>query len=140
MVGVGCGARSYTRGLHYSTEYAVGAPGVRAIIGDYIRRPAETFAEARYGFALDAGEQRRRYLIQSLLQVEGLAYAAYRHRFGSAAHDDFPELEELVERGLALRSDDRLMLSVGGLEYSDTIGPWLYSARVRRLTESYELR
>jgi oxygen-independent coproporphyrinogen-3 oxidase len=28
MVGLGCGARSYTRGLHYSREYAVGAAGV----------------------------------------------------------------------------------------------------------------
>ncbi len=36
MVGLGCGARSYTRGLHYSSEYAVGASGVRAILRDYV--------------------------------------------------------------------------------------------------------
>src|SRR5262249_2986370 len=32
MVGLGCGARSYTRGLHYSTEYAVRGRGVREIL------------------------------------------------------------------------------------------------------------
>ena len=29
MIGLGCGARSYTRALHYSCDYAVGARGVR---------------------------------------------------------------------------------------------------------------
>src|SRR5205823_596337 len=39
MVGVGCGARSYTRALHYATEYAVRAAGIREILTDYIARP-----------------------------------------------------------------------------------------------------
>jgi oxygen-independent coproporphyrinogen-3 oxidase len=67
MVGLGCGARSYTRGLHYATEYAVGAPGVKAILAEYVARPAEAFDAAEYGCALDEEEQRRRYVIQSLL-------------------------------------------------------------------------
>ena len=37
MVGLGCGARSYTAGLHYSFEYAVGASLTRGIIDDYAR-------------------------------------------------------------------------------------------------------
>src|SRR5690606_10216074 len=36
MVGIGCGARSYTRELHYSSEFAVGRTGVRSILNDYL--------------------------------------------------------------------------------------------------------
>lgn len=38
MVGLGCGARSYTRGLHYSLDYAVGPKGIKGIIADYLAR------------------------------------------------------------------------------------------------------
>jgi oxygen-independent coproporphyrinogen-3 oxidase len=140
MIGIGCGARSYTRGLHYSSEYAVGARGVRAIIDDYIDRPREAFASAAYGFVLGAEEQRRRYLIQSLLQVEGLELAAYRKRFCSELMDDMPELRELIELNLAVTTKTHLCLTEGGMEQSDTIGPWLYSTPVQGRMESYELR
>lgn len=139
MIGLGCGARSYTSALHYSTEYAVGVSGVREIIEDYIARPAWSFDEANYGFALDEEEQRRRYLIQSLLQVDGLSLAAYRARFGSEAWSDVPQLAELEECGLVEAGDD-LRLNARGLEYSDAVGPWLGSTRVRREMAAFELR
>ncbi|MGH9940047.1 MAG: STM4012 family radical SAM protein, partial [Blastocatellia bacterium] len=100
MVGLGCGARSYTRALHYSNEYAVGATGVREILAAYIAKTDDAFDFADYGFAPDSAEQRRRFVIQSLLQVEGLDFAAYRARFGSEAMDDLPELAGLEDRGL----------------------------------------
>jgi len=137
MVGLGCGARSYTRELHYSNEYAVGARGVKEIISAYVARSDESFAEADYGFRLDEGEQRRRYLIQSLLTCAGLDQAAYSRRFGSRPLDDFPELNELHELGFA-EPGDCWRLTPAGLERSDAVGPWLYSARVRRLMEEYE--
>jgi oxygen-independent coproporphyrinogen III oxidase len=137
MVGLGCGARSYTRALHYSTEYAVGAAGVREILADYVARPDEAFARADYGFRLDAGEQRRRYVIQSLLTGDGLDRTAYRVRFGGDPLDDLPQLAELASAGLARRDSRGLRLTDAGFERSDAIGPWLYSARVGRLTEGY---
>ncbi len=139
MVGLGCGARSYTRSLHYSSEYAVSASGVRTILADYIRRSAATFAAAHYGIALDAEEQRRRYIIQSLLQVEGLAFAAYWQRFGSAALSDLPMLAELEQHGLATTTSERLRLNDAGIERSDTIGPWLYTRPVRESMAEFEL-
>jgi oxygen-independent coproporphyrinogen-3 oxidase len=139
MVGIGCGARSYTRGLHYSSEYAVGATGVRAILQDYVRQPDSVFAEARFGFALDGEEQRRRYLIQSLLQVAGADLEAYRRRFGTEATADFPALTELEAAGLATHDDRALTLTEAGLERSDMIGPWLYSPAVMGRMESYDL-
>jgi oxygen-independent coproporphyrinogen-3 oxidase len=140
MVGLGCGARSYTRELHYSSEYAVGATGIREILAAYVAKTDEAFDFADYGFALGGAEQRRRFVIQSLLQVEGLDFAAYRERFGSETLDDLPELSRLEDRGLAIREDDRLRLTEAGLEMSDVIGPGLYSTRVRNLMESYQLQ
>jgi len=146
MVGLGCGARSYTRALHYSGEYAVGATDVREILAAYFAKAAyrvktdDAFDSVDYGFKLDGAEQRRRFVIQSLLQVEGLDFAAYGARFGSEAVDDLPELARLEDHGLATRVDARLRLTEEGLEMSDAIGPALYSARVRRLMKSYQLR
>ena len=45
-----------------------------------------------------------------------------------------------MEHGLATRTDTALRPTERGLERSDTIGPWLYSARVRRLMDEYEVR
>ncbi len=139
MVGLGCGARSYTRGLHYSNEYAVAAAGIKEILAAYVARSDESFDCADYGFRLDNEEQRRRYLIQSLLTCDGLDAAAYRRRFGSEPAEDFPELNALIDFGLA-QSGERWRLTESGLERSDAIGPWLYSVRVRQLMEEYAWR
>lgn len=140
MVGVGCGARSYTRALHYSTEYAVGAQGVREILSDYMARADEAFDVADYGFVLNPHEQRRRYLIQSILQIEGLDFVDYEQRFGTAPFDDVPELEELLRLELTEESDGILRLNARGFERSDTIGPWLASSRVRSQMQEFALR
>src|SRR5262249_34432940 len=83
MVGLGCGARSYTRALHYSFDYAVRVGQVRAIIADYLARPAADFAHAEHGFALDEAEQRLRWLVKSLLRTEGVDLTAFEARFGA---------------------------------------------------------
>ncbi|GIJ43193.1 coproporphyrinogen III oxidase [Virgisporangium aliadipatigenens] len=125
MVGLGCGARSYTRALHYSFDYAVSVREVRGVLDDYLNRRPEEFAFAEYGFALDAGEQRRRWLLKSLLRAEGVDADAYRRRF----REDPPALPELVERGWA--TGDGTRLTPQGLAHSDAIGPWLVSDAVR---------
>jgi oxygen-independent coproporphyrinogen-3 oxidase len=140
MVGLGCGARSYTQKLHYSTEYAVGVRGVREIVADYISRPDAAFAQANYGFLLDDDEQRRRYVIQSLLTNDGLDVPAYQRRFHSDPLEHLPQLLRLEPLSLAIRQGAHLMLTAAGLERSDAIGPWLYSQRVQALTAGYEYR
>ena len=139
MVGLGCGARSYTRGLHYSTEWAVGARGVRDILDRWVQRSEADFAVADYGIRLDASEQRRRWLILSLLSDEGLDRAAYRAKFGAEVDADFPEVAELAPRGLAEQRGDLLALTHAGLARADAIGPWLYSTDVRARMAEYEL-
>jgi oxygen-independent coproporphyrinogen-3 oxidase len=140
MIGLGCGARSYTRALHYSAEYAVAAAGVREIIADYLARDDAAFAVADYGCELDAAEQRRRWVIKSLLRAEGMDLAAYARRFGSAATDDVPELAALIDAGFVERRGGRLVPTPAGLERSDAIGPWLYSGDTRRAMDEYEAR
>lgn len=136
MIGLGPGARSYCSTLHYSTEYAVGKSGVAAILSDYLDRPVADFNSARHGFVLDDEERERRYLILSLLQVSGLDRSDYVTRFGRDVVEAFPHLRELISTGL-VEEDEYLRLTTTGLEWSDGIGPWLYSSRVQRLMESY---
>jgi oxygen-independent coproporphyrinogen-3 oxidase len=140
MVGLGCGARSYTRALHYSSEYAVGARGVREILEAYVRRPDAAFDVADYGFELDLSERRRRYFILSILSDEGLDFGAYRRSFGSDAAADFEEIGALIELGLARADGGVVRLTERGMERSDAIGPWLYSPSVRSRMEGFELR
>jgi oxygen-independent coproporphyrinogen-3 oxidase len=140
LIGLGCGARSYTRTLHSSNEYAVGASGVRSIIQSYLHSSDDDFAQVNYGFALNDEEQRRRYVIQSLLQVEGLNRNGYQQQFASDVLADFPALMELMQHEFALINDDEIRLTPRGLEQSDLLGPWLYSESVRALMQAYELQ
>lgn len=135
MVGLGAGARSYTSGLHYSGGYAVERGATRAIVEAYVAQDTVAFAQAWHGFVLDADEQRRRFVIQSLLTEPGLSHAAYTQRFGSRCGDDLPQLAELSALELADDDGQLLRLNARGVARSDTIGPWLASPHVRQLME-----
>lgn len=140
MVGLGCGARSYTRALHYALDYAVRPKGVKGIIADYLARSREELSRAEHGFALDPDDQRRRYLLQSVLNVEGLDSARYRARFGTDPADDFPDLRLFADLGLLGFDGQKWVPTPLGLERSDALGPWFFSPRVRTLMESYEAK
>lgn len=139
MIGLGCGARSYTKGLHYSEEYAVGKDGVREIIEAYLSRPDDWFDSAWYGFPLTEEEQKRRFVILSLLH-EGVSFEDYGARFGAGLFDDFSCLRELVEVGLATQTEAALTLTSSGVERSDMLGVWLFSEAVQERMKSYSLR
>lgn len=107
------------------------------------------FSRAEIGFDLSDDERRRRHLLQSLLQVEGLDEAEYAKKFGSRAREDFArELGLLHERGLlaeaqesaASESVSRLRLTPEGLAWSDSIGPMLFSDPVRAAMSAYALK
>ncbi|MFD6988836.1 STM4012 family radical SAM protein [Streptomyces sp. NPDC059943] len=141
MIGLGCGARSYTSELHYSFDYAVGMREIRTIIDAYT--VTEDFSHAEVGRAVDADEARRRHLLQSLLQAEGMAVADYHERFGGRPEDDFPtELDRFADLGWldADAGPGLLRLSPEGLAHSDALGPALFSPAVRAAMASYELK
>lgn len=140
MVGLGCGARSYTDSLHYSCNYAVSDKEVRHILEAYISTPDTAFDSANYGFPLDAEERRRRYILLSLLSDQGLNLIQYCDRFSTDAFIDFPELSELLSLNLAKVNNNTLHLTEAGVERSDTIGFWFFSETVRQLMQTYEFR
>jgi oxygen-independent coproporphyrinogen-3 oxidase len=140
MIGLGPGARSYTSGLHYSSEYAVSGTHVRKIIAKYCRSAESDFSSADYGVWLGRDDQCRRYLIRSLLQSDGLDLQAFHARFGGDVRSTISQVDELVELGFANWTDDHLKLNDEGIAFSDVIGPWLYSDAVIARMEQYELK
>ncbi|MFE6668172.1 STM4012 family radical SAM protein [Streptomyces sp. NPDC057697] len=142
MIGLGCGARSYTTRLHYSFDYAVEMREVRAIIDGYAA--TEDFSRAQVGRYVDGDEARRRHLLQSVLQAEGLRLAEYRERFGTSPAEDFPgELARFEARGwldAPAGALGLLRLSPEGLAHSDALGPELFSPGVRAAMAAYELK
>jgi oxygen-independent coproporphyrinogen-3 oxidase len=143
MVGLGCGARSYTSGTHYSFDYAVGVGRVRSIIADFVGRDAAGLSRAEVGYRLDGAERRRRHVLQSLLRTEGLDADAYADRFGARPEADFPdEFAALAARGwLEERGGAApVRLTEEGLAHSDAIGPLFFSPEVVALMAEYEAR
>jgi oxygen-independent coproporphyrinogen III oxidase len=140
MVGLGCGARSYTRSLHYSNDYAVNAKTIRSILDDYIASDDLVFDVATYGFELNIDEQKRRFILLSLLSEDGLDCIAYRDRFGSDAMIDFPDLSLLRVWQMAEWQGSILRLTPLGLERSDAVGAGLFSDQVQRSMHEYTLK
>lgn len=137
MIGMGCGARSYARSVHYSDRYAVARTSVSEIIKKYVQAPVASFEKADYGFSLDRLEQQRRFVIQSLLVRPGLQRADYEARFGTRLDSDMPELHQLIRLDLARWKSDLLELTDEGLANADIIGPWLSSDVVIARMSSY---
>ncbi|MER5631845.1 STM4012 family radical SAM protein [Streptomyces nitrosporeus] len=141
MIGLGCGARSYTSTLHYSFDYAVEMREIRGIIDAFTA--AEDFSRAEVGRYVTGDEARRRHLLQSVLQAEGMRTDGYRERFGSEPFADFPrELGLFARRGWLDPSagPGLLRLSPEGLAHSDALGPELFSPSVRAAMAAYEAK
>ncbi|OWA37068.1 coproporphyrinogen III oxidase [Saccharibacillus sp. O16] len=137
MMGLGCGARSYTQNVHYASRYGVSRKATESIIADYVA--TERYDTADYGFVLDAQEQRRRFVLKGILHSEGLKLSDYQQRFSTEPFDDLPQLRLLTESELAWIEDGVLRMGREGLGYSDAIGDWLISDPVRSRMSAFIL-
>ena len=137
MIGLGCGARSYTTRLHYGNRFAVRQAGVKEIVGQWIRQPDAALALASHGVWLCDDEQRRRFLILGLLQADGFDITDYQARFTTTPAEDFPELAAVEDCGWLEQRGNCLKLTELGLEYSDQVGTWFYSPTVRANLEEF---
>jgi oxygen-independent coproporphyrinogen III oxidase len=142
MIGLGPGARSYTSNMHYSTDWAVGRNGVRSIIDNFIGASNDHHGHAHYGVDLTTEDRQRRFVLQGLLHETGLDLTRYENEFAGSALSHFGQLHELVENKLATMNSEKtlLHLTMEGLEFSDAIGPWLYSPGVRDRMADFEIR
>lgn len=140
MLGLGVGARSYTKNIHYSSDYAVGREGIKNIISDYNERTKAAFSQVNYGFELSLEEQKRRYLIKSFCEGSGLPILQYQSYFGTNPIDDFPQLEEFFQLNLVTEKDQIICLNLEGRKYEDVIGPWLYSLEVKKAIHKFDLK
>ncbi|WP_418039066.1 STM4012 family radical SAM protein [Paenibacillus xylanilyticus] len=139
MVGLGCGARSYTSEVHYASKYGVSYKATQSIIADYV--VTERYDVADYGIVLSREEQKRRFILKALLHREGLTLDDYLQRFGSEVMTDYAWLSELLTEGMAVIEQENehqvLRLTEEGLGYSDAIGDWLISAEIREQMEGF---
>lgn len=139
MVGLGCGARSYTSEVHYASKYGVSYKATQSIIADYVA--TERYDVADYGIVLSREEQKRRFILKALLHREGLTLDDYLQRFGSKVMTDYAWLSELLTEGMAVIEQENehqvLRLTEEGLGYSDAIGDWLISAEIREQMEGF---
>ncbi|MBW8683171.1 STM4012 family radical SAM protein [Chitinophaga rhizophila] len=140
MIGLGAGARSYTKAVHYSSEYAVARHNIKSIIDQYSVKSAADFSEADYGIILPDEEQRRRFIIKSILHNSGLDTLRYQQLYGSHPLEDFPQLQLLTDNGMAVTEGTLFRLTTSGIDYSDAIGPWLYSNPIRELINNFVLQ
>ncbi len=140
MLGLGAGARSYTKAVHYSSEYAVARHNIRSIIDQYAMKSAQDFGYADYGIVLPREEQQRRFIIKSILHSSGLDTGRYQALYGSLPADDYPQLQLLLDHGLATQQNALLQLTSAGIDLSDAIGPWLYSAGINERINNFTLQ
>src|SRR5262249_59411700 len=129
-VGVGAGARSYTRRLHYSTPWRMVARNIRGVVEEYCARMRAGDTRVSHGFELDEGECRRRFVIQSLLS-DGLDLGAFAAEFGADARACFAEeFEALEAEGCVRVSEGAARLTARGVRHSDVVGQLFFSATV----------
>jgi len=141
MIGLGAGARSYTKQLHYSSEYAVARGNIRHIINEYIAKNSTDFEFVDYGIELPVEEQKRRFVIKSILHASALDTERYESLYGNPLLSDFPQLNLLLQHQLAsIDGNRRMRLTPQGTDYSDAIGPWLYSSYIKELIQTFELK
>ena len=109
MLGLGAGARSYTRGLHYSTPWKMVARNIRGVVEDYVARMRAGDTRVSHGFALDEDERAApvRHPVAAVRRARLADFAEDSARRRGFA-DEFAALaaEGLIARGRRLDPPD----------------------------------
>lgn len=138
MIGIGAGARSYTKELHYSTDYAVDRKVIKNIIANY--SDTDDFNTISYGIRLSNWEQKTRFVIKSITDGGKLSPELYQHRFGTDVFQEFEILQVLLDEKWLMKEQENYTLSLKGMCYEDVIGPALYSDNIKSLMKNYTWR
>ncbi len=138
MIGLGAGARSYSKNIHYSSEYAVKRAGVLSILEAYNQKTAQDFGQVEYGIDLVPHEQMVRYILKSILQTAGLDLKHFKARYNQSATALLPDLSRYIDKGYLAEVGGALVPTATGLALGDAIGPALYSAAMRSKMQEYQ--
>ncbi len=133
---VGCGGRSYLGNLHVCSPYEVGQAECQKQIEQYVNQ--KSFLEAEYGFFLESGEQKRRYVMKHILFGNGILREDYQKRFEKEILQEFPLFLQWEKEGYAEILPDRIFLTKEGFTFSDYLGPQLISPKVARQMEQWQ--
>lgn len=136
MIGIGAGARSYTKTLHYSSEYAVSRKVIKSIIQGYSEK--KDFNFINYGIHLNQEEQIRRFLIKSLIDGGRLDSRTFKERFQQSIFD-IAIIQDFFDQKLLEQKGAFIQLSTPGLEMEDWIGPALFSSQVNDRMNAFQL-
>ncbi|WFD11815.1 STM4012 family radical SAM protein [Tepidibacter hydrothermalis] len=129
MIGIGCGARSYISNVHYSRKYAVDQKNINKIIDNYLKE--DNFDYIKYGYILSEEEEKRKYILKSILKVTGLDINMYFKRFKEISVEEFKDLSVLIKEGFLIEEKGRILPSEKGLKYSDIMGTLFISDEVK---------
>ena len=140
LVGLGCGARSRTSRMHYSTEYAVGRKSVTDIITAYCEADPTEFAHVRYGVELDKTERLHRMFVRNVLTRDGLDLTVAERVHGRIPAHLRILLSHLVSLKMFTQQDDHVVPTAKGLMHADAIGPLFYSRQMTDRMAGFKLR
>lgn len=133
LVGLGAGARSYARGVHFRNTYTT--LNGRKALQTYISNITSGRHSVESGVYLDADEQMRQYCIGHLAALDQVEL---RRLFGQSFEEKFPDLyEDMVRAELVGIEGSVLRLTEQGLLFRDLIGRQLFSPRARELEDAY---
>ncbi|MCI5058713.1 MAG: STM4012 family radical SAM protein [Flavobacteriales bacterium] len=135
MVGIGSGARSYTKNLHYSTNYAVSRKATKEIIHAY---GEASFEQVRYGIFLDLEERVRRFIIKSLIDGGSLDMQLFETEFNFNVIE-LDIINQLFEQNWIMENGGIIQLTNEGMEKEDLIGPMLFTPKVKELMKKFQL-
>jgi oxygen-independent coproporphyrinogen-3 oxidase len=137
MLGLGAGARSYTTALHYSTPWKMIARNIKSVVDDYCATALHP-PQVTHAFELDVDEQRRRFVILSLL-YDGLDVTAFNQCFATDVRELFAEQWDALDAEDCVHFEaTTIRLTPRGVRHADVIGQLFFSPRVRTLMDSYE--
>ncbi len=137
-ISIGCGGRSYIDKLHFCTPYGVEYSYCKKLLEQYIH--TENYRKITHGYILNEEEQKRRYVIKHILVRPGIELKEYENLYGRKLLEDFSQLVQWEEQGLALERGGYFSLTEQGLSMSDYLGPMLISQEIKeKMHRFYEI-
>lgn len=135
-LGVGAGARSYAKKIHYCLPYKIDHLKIKKIVQNYIYTD---FSKIEYdGFLFDVDEMKRKFVILNLLDP-GLNSDIYYKNFGTNLFDEFnDELTALMEIGFIQESNHIFTLTRNGRKYCDIAVSIFESRNIQNLYKEYK--